>query len=283
MEPFILGSYSHKKLFCELILQGDSPNPAPLNWPELDASAQERLAEMRFWPSLYKQKVHQAQTLASFSHSASGKLLQGAIAQIGQESQAQADFIRDLCQQYQLPSLAPPGPSPLRGEAGFKRSLYNANLELFLGSGLLGLLRQAQYLPTPLLELWASQLQIQARHVMFLANWLVFQTQVRQKPEYESFGAVAIWHQRRWLWELLQRTHRNEYDDTLPESPTQADRLLGQWTFSQILSACQHSYAVQFSAFDPRLVRPLLLPRLAQAYIRMVRFWPQKTDPSPES
>ena len=199
--------------------------------------------------------------------------MQDAIAQFGKSNRQFSKLLKPLVQGK---SSFPKGQFK-GGAADFKKLGHQLNLCLFLAGGLLELAQKSQFISTDVLHSLEKALDQQASQVIFFVNWLAFESQVNQKPEYELAGLLAIPQRSSELWAVISTLNRSEYDDNLPTNPTEVDYFMGQWTLSQLLEACEQSYQKRFTAFDERLIRPTKLLKASSFARTGLGFWPQRT------
>lgn len=275
MASFQVGSYQHKKIFCQLLTE--SSDSTSLNVPPLDALTQKRLGELQIWPVLYGQLQRSHAVAQLFSQSVKGTLLQEAIAHLAQDKKAIAQAIRTLCQENQLSDSGfNDAEISTAGDSDFKAISHQDNMGLFWLSGLYELAIQEQYLQADVLNLFDQLLTIQARHSLFFINWLAFESQVKQKPEFELLGLRSFFSMKGMWVETFTKLNRSDYDDTLPINPTESDYFLGKWNYSDFVLACASNYQGRFMGSDVRLVQPKALLQAAKLVRSLLGFWPQR-------
>lgn len=245
--------------------------------PSLDDSTRKKLAELNIWAEVYDQHQQAGWVAQSYSQVVKGSLLQRAIAQIAENELALAQSLKTLCKENRLGTINVGNHDSVpASEVAFRKSCHRSNLSLFLASGLYELASQDGYLQPDLLNLWNEVLNIQACHVLFFMNWLAFEAQVKQKPDYELSGLGSLWtHKKQWL-AIFNKLNRSEYDDNLPRDPKQIDYFLGKENYSSFLDACERNYRDRFESLDSRLLRPRILLNTSAFFQTILGFWPQR-------
>jgi hypothetical protein len=270
-----VGSYQHQKIFCQLLTENS--DFASLNVPSLDELTQKRLGELQFWPVLYGQLQRSSAIAQLFCQSIKGTLIREAIAHLAQEKKAIAEAIRTLCRENQLSDFSfDETEISTAGESDFKAISHQDNMGLFWLSGLYALAIQEQYLQADVLNVFDQLLTIQARHSLFFINWLAFESQVKQKPEFELLGLRSFFPMTEMWVATFTKLNRSDYDDTLPINPTESDYFLGKWSYSEFVQACAFNYQGRFMGSDVRLIQPKALLQAAKLVRSLLGFWPQR-------
>jgi len=135
-------------------------------------------------------------------------------------------------------------------------------IDSFIGFGVFKLARDAGFLPDALFSIFSRVLSEEARHITFFVNWLAYERAQRialAKVGHVISAARGYYHGVRNVIE----TGRTAASDSAPGRPGSDDVFEGL-TVTRVLEACLSENDRLMSAFDPRLVRPKLMPRFGR-------------------
>ncbi|MEM9136750.1 MAG: hypothetical protein AAGB01_05320 [Cyanobacteria bacterium P01_F01_bin.42] len=250
---------------------------SPLNSLVLEPQTRQRLTELELWPWLYTELLRSGRIARGFAQSIRGTLVQEAIAQISEDNLDLALSVKKFCEENQLEAALPQVEGAIAsGETDFRRVARQNNLMCFLACGLYELALKEDYLQSDVMNCWNQILDVQASHALFVVNWLSYESQAKQKPEYELAGLFALWELRSQWLPLFNKLNRSEYNDNLPDNPGAVDYFLGRQTFTTLLDMSEAGYRRRLESFDPQLIRPSVVARTSQFVRGLVGFWPQR-------
>src|SRR5215212_5316149 len=172
--PLIIGSQSHKELFCRVFIDTHAPyDVRALHWPTLDGASVERLRTLPFWA----EALGTEQATALKVHAQAGleddALLREAVALQGYEEARHAALLRSLLTHYAIPvSSLPPVLVPANTTWAFMRTEYGECFDSFFAFGLFAVARESGFVPAALVDRFDPILQEEARHILFFVNWL---------------------------------------------------------------------------------------------------------------
>ena len=105
--PIRLGSDAHKDLFCRTLLDTFNPyKPAVIDWPELEASARDRLVSLPIWDIAVQTEGRARLNVASYAPMAGDPLLRKAIELNAFEEGRHKHVLSNLVAAYGI-TLAP--------------------------------------------------------------------------------------------------------------------------------------------------------------------------------
>lgn len=268
-----LGSYEHRKLFCQAFVDAHIEYSAG-DWPQLEDQALPRLRNSPFWSAVVQNKQQLALIASTVATQTKPTRLKAAITLLSEESERQAQALEQFMAFYQIPKLSIPA-RPLPGDLkGVLADLaFEQYLDAFVRWGWFALAREQSYLPAALLDRLDPLLQEEAHHSVFCANWAAgqrfsFDRSWRRLRSLRQYGSQFLG--------LLDRFGRRVDDATLPKTASATDIFIGQFTAEQLLNACITAHDQRLSDIHPQLVKPHLAPQLARWLMQLLRAWPQR-------
>jgi hypothetical protein len=259
-----LGSTEHKELFCRFFINThEAYEPRELPWPELDEHSLDILRSIPVWSMALQVEVNAGATLAHFAQSQTDPLIQQAIRLQGYEEDRHGRMLATLIERYSLDGKADP-PAPYGGRQAFIDFGYNECLDSFFGFGVFRIARQVQLLPEALTSLFARVLYEEARHIVFFVNWITYERCVR------GYGApplqvvpTAIGYLRA-LKKTMGRAGATNASD---KGMAAVGDIFKDLTIQRFLNACLDENVMHMASFDPRLLRPRVIPALARGAV----------------
>jgi len=285
-----IGSEEHKERFCrEFITSHCRFDPAGLAWPDLDGTALERLRAIPFWQEVLYTERRAGAIVAAYAATINDPLVREAVTLQGFEEARHAELLRLMIKRYgvvaeeRAPEL--PGGNLVRAFADFG---YGECLDAFLGFGVFKIARRSGFLPDALFEIFETLIHEETRHIVFFINWMAWQQAARGRGAPWLRGATAVGYYSRAMGRLLATVWRGRRaNDGRDFSATQASVFLDGFTFRGLVEECRAEHARRMKGFDPDLLQPHFLPRLADialAALRMrisprrTRGWPGKIE-----
>ena len=147
-------------------------------------------------------------------------------------------------------------PSPISAMA-------NASIS-FLGFGVFKIARRAGFLPDPLFEIFDMLMREETRHIVFFINWMAWQKSRAGAVRGGCAELNAARYYGRAIGRLLGTVWRGRRaNDGKDFSATQAGVFLDGFTFRGFVAECRAEHERRMGEFDPDLLQPRFLPRLA--------------------
>jgi hypothetical protein len=270
-----IGSEEHLTLLCREFIDTHRPfDPPSLPWPELDAASVARLRGLPFWDEAIRTERRTGAKVAAYAALESPPLLREAVALQGYEESRHALLLETLITRYGID--VDPGPStplPANLEWAFTRTGYGECIDSFFAFGLFAAARDADFLPHPLLDLLEPIVQEEARHILFLVNWVAYKR--RQRPP-----LVRPLHATRCLaafagaaWDRARSARHVAGGGSAKDGFTAsgAGAVTKDFALRSFVERCVVENERRFAPYDRRLLRPRLIPTLARVYLRLTR------------
>jgi hypothetical protein len=269
-----IGSDEHKKLFCgDFIASHCRFDPAGLVWPDLDTAELERLRGIPFWQEVLYTERRAGAIVAAYAETITDPLVREAVMLQGFEEARHAELLRLMIRRYgvvaeeRIPD--PPKGDLLRAFADFG---YGECLDAFLGFGVFKIARRAGFLPEAMFEIFEKLIHEETRHIVFFINWMAWQQAARGLGASWLRGATATHYYARAIGRLFGTVWRGRgANDGKDFSATQASVFLDGFTLRGFVEECCAEHARRMAGFDPDLLQPHLLPRLASVALAGLR------------
>jgi hypothetical protein len=270
-----IGSLEHKERFCRQFIESHCRfDPATLAWPDLDEEALDRLRAIPFWQEVLYTERRAGAIVAAYAETIADPLVRRAVALQAFEEARHAGLLQEMIRRYRIaaqdrPIEEPPSRNLRHAFADFG---YGECLDSFLGFGVFNIARRASFLPEPLFEIFDMLMCEETRHIVFFINWMAWQ-QARN-------GGVAAWlrgaNSARYYCRAVQRLLRTvrkgrRANDGKDFSATQAGVFLEGFTLRRFIEECCAEHARRMRDFDPDLLQPRFLPRLAEIALAGLR------------
>ena len=273
-----VGSDEHKELFCRVFIETHDPyDPAGIAWPELDETTVKRLRAMPFWNEAVSTEHDVARKVQALVPHEPDPRVREAIALNGFEEGRHSALLDHMLRHYEIPR------PETREEAlsddplwDFMRVGYGECFDSFFSFGLYKLAGDSGLFPQPLLTAVAPIVQEEARHILFFANWIAY-CRAREgaagKLSHMARCAMAMTAQ---VWGRVKTaiSAARGGDDAGGE---ENDFMMGVKDSLDVVSSPRQLLAVclsendrRLAPYDPRLLRPTFVPKLARALARVV-------------
>jgi hypothetical protein len=273
------GSPDHKQLFCRMLLDTFDPyKPAIISWPRLAPDALARLTGLPFWDIAVETELHTSKNMQAVADSTSDPLIREAIALNAFEERRHKLVLENMIRFYGIAvtpdeSFVPP-PDP---EWAYLCTGYGECFDSFFSFGLFKLAQDSGYFPSELIEVFEPVIQEEARHILFFVNWAVYSQAQRNfaiRPAFMArrFAALATraWKRMKFARGGVEpKTGAGSQDGKNNAAMTIEGRNFvagGEpLTLKRFMRLCLTENDRRMARYDPRLVRPLAMPRLIRA------------------
>jgi len=282
--PVGIGTEAHKQLFCRHFRQTYRHYvPAELPWPELDEAALQRLRAIPFWTEVLHTELRAGAIVTEFAKTVDDPVLREAIELQGFEEARHAELIRVMVQRYGLEVAEHPlDPLPANIETAFKDFGFGECMDSFLGFGAFKIARQGGFLPEAMFEIFDTLLYEETRHIVFFINWMAYRQVQQGRGASWQRAAVSLRFYGRALKRMMRTARRGRQANAGKEFvATQASVVLKGFTLRRFLEACHAENVRRMSVFDDALLRPNLLPRLADIALAGLRVCSGKRRSAP--
>ena len=272
MRPLVIGSPEHKELLCRFFIDSHDPyEPAALAWPELDEDARKRLAMLPIWEEALRTEADTALAVTTMGEAEQDPLLSEAIRLQGYEEARHAELLKLLTRKYriQVPDFS--STRPPRPDWAFMRIGYGECFDSFFAFGLFALARDSGFFPPALVTLFEPVMQEEGRHIIFHVNWVAY-NQARlpyaERPAYLFRRGLAVWLQLISRFKTALRVKTSVDDRAQDNFTMNAHAQFGDVTPREFVELCLAENERRLAPYDPRLLRPAFVPRVAQAVLR---------------
>jgi hypothetical protein len=271
MAELRIGSEDHKSLFCRDFLDTFHPYEVrDVRWPTLEANDLQRLRALPFWGEAVSSERTASARVRAMADVESDPALRDAIALQAYEEARHAALLESLLAHYDI-AIPDDGPErPRDAEWGFLRMGYGECFDSFFAFGLFRLAADSGIFPAPLVERFDGVMQEEARHILFFTNWVAYR---RLRLPFHKKAAFLV---RRGLGISLQALGRVKTALQLRDADAgddftmQVPDSIGDVNLRTMAEVCLRENARRLAAYDERLLRPKLVPRLVRQMLRVV-------------
>jgi hypothetical protein len=277
-ESIRVGSDAHKDLFCRTLLDTFNPyKPAVIDWPELDASARDRLVSLPIWDIAVQTEGRARLNVATYAATAPDPVLRKAIELNAFEEGRHKHVLSNLVAAYGI-ALAPEPEYVVQGdpEWAFMVTGYSECIDSFFAFGLFELARQSGYFPPELVDTFEPVIQEEARHILLFANWLAWH---RRRLSFWQRGWFELRVAAVWVflaWERIGIARGLGGGDSKPADNNftlTGSKSVGDVDISPaaLMAVCLTENDRRVAGYDPRLLRPTTTPAIARLVCRFAR------------
>jgi len=264
-----IGSAAHKNLFCRMLLDSFDPyRPAVIAWPELAPDALARLTSLPFWDLAVETEEIAARRMQALADVTDDPLIREAVALNAFEERRHKEVLGRMVRAYGI-ALRPEREPVTLADAqwAFVRTGYGECFDSFFAYGLFALARQSGFFPPPLLEVFEPIVQEEARHNLFFVNWVAYRRAnagwgARVTLDRQCLAAVAL-----QAWGRIG-TAREVDDKNFTRIGGEAIGL--ELKPRDFLALCVAENERRLAPYDPRLLRPRLMPGVARLISRFL-------------
>jgi hypothetical protein len=284
-DPILPGTDAHKIAFCRMLL--DTHNrykPAVIDWPPLEPEPRDRLVALPIWDIAVQTEGKARQRVLGYAKTISDPLLREAIELDGFEEGRHKEVLSNLVEAYGI-HLAPEPEyvSPRDPEWAFMVTGFSECIDSFFAFGLFALAKRSGFFPPALVDTFEPVMQEEGRHILFFVNWAAWHR--RRLPLWRRplfvFRVLAVW--AFLLWERIgiargvgnaaegggAQTRVPDNNFTLNGSKAVGDIDVSP---TEVLAICLAENDRRLSGYDPRLLRPKVVPCLMRFAYRLLRW-----------
>ena len=281
--PIVLGSEEHKRAFCRMLLDTHNPyRPSIVDWPALDPEARDRLVKLPIWDIAMQTEGNASLRVLSYAKTVADPLLREAIEIDGFEETRHKQVLSNLVAAYGI-RLAPEPEylPPKHPEWGFLLAGFCECVDTFFAFGLFALAKRSGFFPPELVDTFEPVIQEEGRHIIFFVNWVAWHR--RNLPPWRRFlfasKIVSVW--AFLVWERIGFARGLDGDGGVQPGSTAPDNnfvftgsraiVSGNVSAAAVIDICLSENERRFAGYDPRLLRPRLMPRLMRFARRFMR------------
>lgn len=280
--PIALGSEAHKQAFCRMLLDTHNPyRPSIVDWPVLEAEARDRLVSLPIWDIAMQTEGNATLRVLGYARTVADPLLREAIEVDGFEETRHKQVLSNLVAAYGI-RLAPEPEylPPKHPEWAFLLAGFCECVDTFFAFGLFALAKRSGFFPPELVDTFEPVVQEEGRHIIFFVNWVAWHR--RNLPAWRRilFAAkiVSVW--AFLIWERIGFARGldgggapsgcNPQDNNFVFTGSRAIGS-GNVSAAAVIDICLSEHERRFAGYDPRLLRPRLMPRLMRFARRFMR------------
>ena len=284
--PILPGSDAHKSAFCRMLL--DTHNrykPSVIDWPVLEPEARDRLVGLPIWDIAVQTEGKARLRVLSYAATISDPLLRQAIELDGFEEGRHKEVLANLVEAYGIRLAAEPEyVRPSDPEWAFMVTGFSECIDSFFAFGLFALARRSGFFPPALVDTFEPVMQEEGRHILFFVNWVAWHRRRLAWWRRPLFAAkiLAVW--AFLIWERIgiargvggsdragadvaATPQDNNFTVTGSKSLAEVDV-----SPAMLLEICLAENERRLSGYDPRLLRPNVVPRLMRIAHRLMRW-----------
>ena len=280
--PIVLGSEAHKRAFCRMLLDTHNPyRPSIVDWPALDSEARDRLVNLPIWDIAMQTEGNASLRVLSYANIVGDPLLREAIEIDGFEETRHKQVLTNLVAAYGI-RLAPEPEylPPKHPEWSFLLAGFCECVDTFFAFGLFALAKRSGFFPPELVDTFEPVIQEEGRHIIFFVNWVAWHRRNLPLARRVVFAAkiVAVW--AFLIWERIGFARGLDGDGRAPPTNLQDNNFVftgsraigsGNVSAAAVIDICLSENERRFAGYDPRLLRPRLMPRLMRFARRFMR------------
>ncbi len=292
VDPIPPGSDAHKVAFCRMLL--DTHNrykPAIIDWPALEPETRDRLVSLPIWDIAVQTEGKARQRVLSYAEIISDPLLREAIELDGFEEGRHKEVLSNLVQAYGIGLAPEPNYArPRDREWAFMVTGFSECIDSFFAFGLFALAKRSGFFPPALVDTFEPVMQEEGRHILFFVNWAAWHR--RRLPLWRQpwfvFRVFAVWGFL--IWERIGIARGVGSATGAGASETLQDnnftlngsKAVGNVDISaaELLGICLSENDRRLSGYDPRLLRPKVVPRLMRLAHRLLRWQSRAAAPA---
>jgi hypothetical protein len=273
------GSEPHKAAFCHMLLETHNPyRPSVIDWPSLEEDARNRLVALPIWDIAVQTEGKAKVRAQAYAESVLDPLLRQAITLDGFEEGRHKEVLSNLVAAYGIVLEPEPSyPPPRHPEWGWMTLGFSECIDSFFAFGLFAVAKQSAFFPPELVDTFEPVIQEEARHILFFVNWVAWHHR------------NLAWWRRPWFWAKIaacwvrlvkeriglargigatkdEKPQDNNF--TLTGGKAVADVDL---PIAALLDICLAENDRRMAGYDPRLLRPVAVPRLVRFARRFMR------------
>ena len=280
MERFAIGSNEHRLLFCRTFVETHKPfHAADIAWPDLDEESLSRLRALPVWDEASRTEAATAIKVQSLGQTEKDPVLKEAIALQGYEEGRHAEIIALLTRRYGIQTRPAGEPERPRNPTWtFLRTGYGECLDSFFGFGLFDIGRRSELFHPKLIELFDQIMQEEARHILFIVNWAAYLRARQPLPLRPVFDARRAWNIVAQAFDRVRGALQMAGGDgnggdaraTQDGFTLKSHRVFGDFTLRSFLELCLAENQRRLSPYDPRLLRPRLVPGSVRMLLKVL-------------
>ena len=277
-----IGSLAHRELLARFFMDSYVDYvPEQVRWPQLSEASKIRLVSLPFWQEAVATENVTSSTVAAAAAIESDPGLRQAIELQGFEEGRHARLLQALTAHYDIPIDSPPRYQPRDLEHDFLFAGFGECFDSFFAFGLFALARESGFFEPALVEVFEPVVQEEARHILFFVNWVKYRRSQLPWWRRAAFSLRCGWIILKQLWSRVKTARTlGGSPPARQENPARAadenftlsaHQELGEdVTLHKLLGLCLRENEARLAPYDPRLLRPRLVPAMARFMYRVL-------------
>jgi len=271
---FVVGSAEHRRGLARFFIDTSIDyEPEAIRWPALGEAERTRLVGLPFWQEAVSTESRTSGKVMAAAQLEPDADLRKAIELQGFEEKRHARLLAALTSHYRIPIQTPPPHVPRSLENEFLLAGFGECFDSFFAFGLIDIARSSGFFTPELVQIFEPVVQEEARHILFFVNWVKYrraQLPWWKRPLFRLRCGYLI------LKQVASRVGTakafNESDSRSADNftMTSAQDLGSNLTLHDLLGRCLAENDRRMAPYDPRLVRPRLVPTLARLFYRIL-------------
>ena len=262
-----VGGREHKTLFCRTLLDTFNPyKPAVIDWPQLPDDARERLTSLPIWDIAVQTEGRARLRVQSYADLIGDPLLKEAIELNAFEEGRHKHVLSNLVQAYGIKlEPEPEYIKPRDPEWAFMVTGFSECIDSFFAFGLFEFAKRSGFFPPALVDTFEPVIQEEGRHILFFANWVAWHRRNLawwRRPWFYA-RVVGVWAFLVWERIKTARAVGGKAEDN-NFTVTGSQSIGVDVDVASLMDVCLAENDRRLSGYDPRLLRPRMVPRLVR-------------------
>jgi hypothetical protein len=272
------GSAEHRDAFCRLLTDTYNPyKPAVIAWPKLSPEELARLSALPFWDTAVAIEGRASLRMQWQADRIADKQIAEALSLNAAEERRHKEVLHNMLTFYEIKLGAEPVYLPPRDpEFGFLRTGFGECINSFFAFGLFDMARSSGFFPPALVETFEPVIQEEARHIMFFVNYVAYRRAelgILRRTWFDLKCLVAIGEQFASRIGMAIQTRRLKSRKQVKSNFLTAGATTVAKSFSKrdFFALCLKENDRRMAGYDPRLLRPMMMPRLIKLMLKFGR------------
>jgi hypothetical protein len=271
---FAAGTDEHRQLLARFFLDTHLPYvPEKIIWPSLSPADHARLAGLSIWQEAVATENVTSQTVTAAAVLEGDPEVRKAIELQGFEENRHARLLAALTSHYGIPIATPQPYVPKSVETDFMSAGFGECFDSFFAFGLFALGEESGYFSSDLIAIFEPVVQEEARHILFFVNWVNYRRSLLPWWQRPLFRLRCGWIILKKVMARVStartmrgRSGAGDENFTL----TAREEIGAPITLRRLVGICLSENDRRMAAYDPRLLRPRLVPAIARMVYRML-------------
>jgi hypothetical protein len=264
-----IGSDEHKRRMSRMLLDTFNPyKPAVIDWPELDATARDRLVGLPIWDIAVQTEGKAGLRVKTYAALIDDPLLKEAVELNGFEEARHKKVLANMVEAYGIVlSPEPDYKAPRHPEWAFMVTGYSECIDSFFAFGLFETARRSGFFPSELVDTFEPIMQEEARHITFFVNWVAWHRRNLpwwRKPIFQA-KVLAVWGFLIWERLSIARAIGGGQDNNF--TVTGSKDIGVDIGVLELMGICLAENDRRLTGYDPELLKPRFVPN----GVRLVR------------